>query len=211
MARRSRDPSRYSRFVRVVKFVLPLLAVAVLSTVFLVQREDPFDGRLVFSDTDRRSLDDGLTIQNPLITGTTAGGAGYRIAADTAVPDGPRPSEIRFTGLVAQTEQPSGRRLELVGDQGVARIDTSALTVMGHVLLTTSDGYRVQTPSAQADLAAGWIRTAEVVVDGPTGRIEAGSMRIEERPVAGGSDTKEVFFFDNGVRLVHQPVAGGAE
>lgn len=204
MARRPRDPIFYSRFVRVVKFALPILAIAVLSTVFLVQREDPFDGQLVFSDTDRNALDDGLTIHNPQITGATASSR-YRISASTAVPDSTNAREVRFTELVARSEQADGASVELTGDQGTAHIASEIITVSGNVVVVTSSGYRAETSAATADLAVGGLQTARVTVSGPTGVIEAGAMRIENRDAGDGAGTKEFFFFENGVRLVHQP------
>lgn len=206
MARRPRDPLRYSRFVRVVKFVLPILALMVLSTVFLVQRDDSFEGRLIFSDVDRKSLDDGLTIHNPQITGITDAGGGYRISADTAVPDGPRPTKIRFTSLTARTSQPSGREIELTGKQGHVVIASSVVVVEGDVVLETSDGYRMQTERAEANFTSGSLHTVAVVVDGPLGTIDAGRLQIDERPQPDDPDaTKEFFFFDKGVKLVHRP------
>ena len=210
MAQWSRNPHLYSRFVRIVKFALPLLAIAVLSTVFLVQQEDTFDGQLVFSELDRRSLDDGLTIHNPQITGRSASG-GYRISAATAIPDDTNAKEVRFTKLVARTENADGRATELTGNQGIAEIDSEIVTVVGDVVVTTSGGYRVETSKAVARLAEGALDTGPVRVVGPTGQIEAGTLRIEQIVPEDGGPTKEFFFFEKGVKLVHLPDVGTLE
>lgn len=203
-----RDPNLYSRFVRVTKFALPLLAIAALSTVFLVQQEDPFDGTLVFSDLDRKTLDDGLTIHNPQITGATQTGGRYRISARTAVPDNTDPNEIRFTALTARSQAADGRVTELVGDQGTAVVKTEVIRVEGNVVVTNAGGYEVTTDRAEFRVAAGALVTGPVVVTGPTGAIEAGSMRLEEHATGADGATKEFLFFDNGVTLVHQPQSG---
>ena len=202
MAGRPRDPLLYSRFVRVVKFALPILAIAILSTVFLVQREDPFDGQLVFSDNDRQALDDGLTISNPQITGTSTTG-GYRISAKSAVPDSANAREIRFTGLVATADRGGGRVVEITGDQGTAYVKSEVIVVRGNVVVTASDGFRAETERATADLAAGYFQTGPVMAISPEGQIEAGGLRIER----GADSTKDFFFFEKGVKLVHHPEA----
>ena len=206
MAADARNPGIYSRFVRIVKIVLPLLAVGLLSTVFLFQRDGGFDGQVVFSDIDRNGLGDGLTVRNPEITGVSSGGDAFRISATTATPDGPRPKEIEFTGLNARTDCQSGETLTVQADQGIVNVRDQHMTVEGNVVIDTSDGYRGETDQAVVNLRDGWFETAgPITIDGPLGTIDAGRMRIEERDGEDNSENNRHFLFENGVKLVFLP------
>ena len=57
----------YSRAVRWLKIGLPLLALALLSTIFLVPREVSFEGGLVYTSADLLALGEGLAVTRPRI------------------------------------------------------------------------------------------------------------------------------------------------
>ena len=208
MPERARHQSGYSRFVRIVKVVLPLLAIALLSTVFLVQRDVGFDGQLVFSDIDRNALGDGLTVRNPEITGVSSGGDAFRISAATAIPDGPRPQEIRFTKLNSQTNFQSGLTLSVAADQGRVDIENQVMQVEGAVVVETSDGYVGRTEEALVNIRDGVFETkASVSVEGPLGKIEAGKLKVEDGDDGEVSEQNRHFLFENGVKLIFLPEA----
>ena len=205
-----RNSGLYSRFVKVIKIVLPLLAIALLSTVFLFQRDQGFDGQVVFSDIDRNGLSDGLTVRNPEITGVSSGGDAFRISAETAVPDGPRPKEIRFTGLNARTDYQSGETLTVEADQGVVDVREQRMEVDGNVVIDTSNGYRGETDQAVVNIRDGLFESpGPITIDGPMGTIDAGRMRIEERDGEDSSKNNRHFLFENGVKLVFLPDGEG--
>ena len=67
MALPRRDPGVYSRWVGILKIVLPLIAVGLLSTVFLVQKEDAFEGGLVFTKVDIATLGLPVEVLEPVL------------------------------------------------------------------------------------------------------------------------------------------------
>ena len=213
MAAPRQSPGAYSRMVGLLKIALPILAIMVLSTVFLAQTTDDFDGGLVFSKADRETLGDGLTIRDPRFAGVTKAGDQFSVAADTATPDQSEPNRIDIVNPVAQAVFADGLIVEITAAEAVADLNGQILTLAGGTRLATSDGYTVTSEGGIADLAAGTVMsTGPVVADGPTGHIEAGAVLFvggsagkNNRPL----DNRRITF-DNGVKMTIFPNAAGA-
>ncbi|SDX73042.1 lipopolysaccharide export system protein LptC [Albimonas donghaensis] len=213
----------YSRLVRWAKIGLPLLALALLSALFLIPQDKAFEGGLVYSTADLISLGEGLQVTNPRIEGATATGEPFVVEADSATPDGPDPSEVELSRVRGVFEQAGGaaasasggRDIRLLADTGVLRPRDQALSLTGAVRLETSDGYVVTTDRITADLRAGRAEApGPVEAIGPQGSIASGSFRAERRqgdPAAAAEATLgapgpgDYLWFENGVRVVWKP------
>ncbi|QDL90797.1 hypothetical protein FDP22_02735 [Paroceanicella profunda] len=198
---------RYSRTVRFLRIGLPLLAIAMMSSVFLIQ-EDDFVGGIEFSASDIQALGEGLRLTNPNFSGTTDAGEPYMVRAEWAQPDSPNPSKITLHDLTAQIDLDGGRKVTLAAQDGVMRPDDQHVTLTGAVEMTTSDGYVARTELAEADISKRLVTApGKVSASGPLGSIEAGSMHIT-RPDADGeapASGNEMVLFGNGVRVVYRP------
>ncbi|MEC9432264.1 MAG: LPS export ABC transporter periplasmic protein LptC [Pseudomonadota bacterium] len=218
----------YSRLVRWLKIGLPLLALALLSSLFLIPQDKVFEGGLVYSTADLISLGEGLQVTNPRIEGATAAGEPFVVEADSATPDGPDPSLVELARVRGAFEQGAGeaaREIRLTAETGRLRPREQALSLSGAVRLETSDGYVVTTDRVSADLRAGRAEApGPVRAEGPQGSIEAGSFRAERGPhgagAAGGDGADpaaaaeaklgaprpgDYLWFENGVRVVWKP------
>ncbi len=197
----------YSRVVRVLKVALPLMAVVLLSTIFLVQEDDGLDGGLVFSSADRKTLGDGLTVNGPRLAGTTRDGTGFVLSAARAVPDQADISLVEFYEVSWLLRYQNRGNIEFTAQKAAARVPQRLLDLSGGVSLTTAAGYQVETSDARADLDAGTFETlAPVAADGPLGKIEAGRLYIGSGiDVEGQSTDTARIVFDQGVRMRFQP------
>ena len=92
---------RYSRSVRVLRIGLPLIALVLMSLVFLIERDD-FAAGFRFSPADFAALDDKLRLVSPRFTGTTEKGEPFIVRAEWALPDGPDPEVIDLRGIRAE-------------------------------------------------------------------------------------------------------------
>jgi lipopolysaccharide export system protein LptC len=197
-------PDLYSRVVAVLKVGLPLVALALLSALFLIQTEDRIGGGLVFSAGDLDALGSGLRVSNPTFTGTTRDGDRFRFTAEEVIPDAAPPTRAGITGLAGRLDFRDGGAVELVADAGDLDIEAQELVLTGEVRIETSDGYRMFTDRVELAFQAGVLTTeAPTRTEGPLGEIESGSLRIV--PVEAGEDAR--FSFGNGVRLVYSPPA----
>jgi len=196
------DPGLHSRIVGVLKVGLPLVALGMLASIFLVQT-DRFGGDLTFSPGDIDALGQGLRITNPTFTGTTQGQDRFRFTAALVEPDAAPPERAKITTLAGEVALHNGPVVELEADRGDLHIPTERLDVAGNVRIRTSEGYRMAAEQATLDLRAGSLIAGNVVeTTGPLGQIDSGSLTIQ--PAAASGEARR-FSFGNGVRLVYDP------
>jgi len=212
-----RDVSGYSRLVRRLKIGLPLLALALLSAIFLLPGRNDLDLGLVYSSADLIKLGEGLSVSRPRIEGSTAQGEPFVVEAEMATPDGPDPTLVELDAVRAAFTQAEGRRIDIAAAHGALKPKAQALALDGSVTLTTSDGYEVTTERVEADLKSGAaVAPGPVSAKGPAGSIDSGSFRarrIEAGRETEGSETLgdlppgDYLWFENGVRVTWKPTA----
>lgn len=207
-----RGASGYSRLVRWLKIALPVLGLALLSTIFLLPRDSGFDGGVVRNSADLLALGQGLTVSRPRISGATEAGEPFVVQAERATPDGPDPSEVELDGVTAEFAQAEGREIRLAADVGRLRPRAQTLSLQGAVRIETSDGYLVLTERLEADLKAGEVvAPGPVEASGPQGSIAAGAFRGRrataqgDAPALGGPSPGDYLEFDGGVRVIWRP------
>jgi lipopolysaccharide export system protein LptC len=197
-------PGLYSRIVAILKFALPLVALGMLASIFLVQTDDTLGG-VVFSQGDVEALGDGLRISNPVFTGTTRGEDRFRFTAAQVVPDAAPPERAAITELAGTIELANGPTVTLSASEGDLDIPTERLDMRGEVEIETSDGYRIDADKATLDLRAGaFVAGDRVLSRGPLGTITSGSLHVA--PAAESGDARR-FSFANGVKVIYEPPA----
>jgi lipopolysaccharide export system protein LptC len=194
----------HSRVVAVLKVGLPLVALGMLSALFLIQTEDSLGPGIRFTEGDLEALGSGLRISNPVFTGTTRDGAPFRFTAELVIPDAAPPEHAAIEELTGELALVDGPVIELEADAGELAIEAEELALSGDVRIVTSDGYSVAAERVTLDLEAGTLVAGDAVVtEGPLGRIDSGTLEIA--PSAPGADQAHRFSFGNGVRLVYDP------
>jgi len=135
----------------------------------------------------------------PSFSGRTEDDEPYTITADWALPNGPKPTRITLHHLTATIITRDGRETVMTAERGVFFPNLERLRLTKGVSARTSDGYAMETPTAEVDL-----NTRSVVADepveakGPRGSIRADTVRAMEE---GG---RAVLFRGN-VRVVFTP------
>lgn len=196
---------RYSRAVRILRILLPLGALALLSSIFLITR-DPFPAGITFSAADIEAFDAGLKLTEPRFTGTTDAGEPFILRAAWALPDAPDPSEIRLSGIEAQIFLADGREARLAAAKGTLKPKAQIVVLEGTVTIDTSDGYRAATARAVADLRARTLVVPELVTaEGPLGRIDAGRLVMQRPDRDEDPNAQELIVFEEKVRVFYRP------
>ncbi len=193
----------HSTVVAWLKVALPLVALAILSTLFLVSRTiDPADA-IPFAEVDIEDRVREPRLTNPTWAGVTDDGAALTIAAAEARPEREGTTEASANSLVAELQTPDGGSAKLVAAHGVLDATTNSFKVDGGVTITTSTGYELETEALTAALdRTSIISEGEVHGTGSAGTITAGLMEITHQ--SDGSDTY-LLVFKNGVRLLYLP------
>ncbi|MFM7442981.1 MAG: hypothetical protein ACKO2N_03560, partial [Tabrizicola sp.] len=163
----------HTRIVGWLKVALPLTALAILSTLFLVARRiDPEDA-LPYAEVDVEDLAREPRMTAPTYAGTTSDGAALTLSAEEARPAG-EGAPAKAAVLRLELATPDGSRTDLVA--GTAQMTPGAREVVlsGGVTVTTSSGYRLETAEVAAKLdRTGLESRAPVTATGPAGDIRA--------------------------------------
>ena len=195
----------YSRLVAVLKVALPLVALGMLSALFLAPGDDRPGGDLVFSRADLAALGSGLRISDATFSGRTRGEDVFRFPAVSGVPDAAPPSRAQITDLAGSMDLVGGPTVTLTAAGGDLDIAEQRLRLAGAIDIETSDGFRVRTEAMEIDLRAGRLDAGTpVLTEGPMGRIEAATLTIT--PADDSGDSRR-FLFGNGVRVLYDPSA----
>ncbi|OIQ33242.1 MAG: hypothetical protein BM562_02360 [Alphaproteobacteria bacterium MedPE-SWcel] len=192
---------RYSRIIALLKVVLPLAAVALLSTLFLISRRVETGPVIPFAQVDIDDRLRGQQVTAPFFTGTTETGHEITIAAAKAFPSGDL-GAASATDLEAEIRTTEGRSILLLSDAGALRSDTNIATLTGNVRILTADGTRIETEALEAEVSGIEARSpGSITATGPIGEFTAGSMRI----FTTSKNAPVHIEFTNGVKLVYDP------
>lgn len=193
-----------TRAVFWLKVLLPLVALALLSTLFLLARSTDPDLAIQYSDVDVTELSKDQQVRAPTYSGITRDGAAISLTAAAVRPQATDPQKLEATTVAGRMELPAGASADMAAPAAVIDTDTDLARFLGGVTILSSDGYRVETETLLAALdRTEIVAETEVHAVGPLGTLDAGSMRITQ-----DSDGGYVLVFTGGVRLIYDPVQG---
>jgi lipopolysaccharide export system protein LptC len=201
MARAPADDG-HSRRVAVLKRALPLLAVGLMATVFLVLRTEPPRPYSSGGDDDATALLSAPRMTAPSFAGVASDGTELLLRAQSASPPMAPGAGAEVSGVELTLRMPTGRMIE--ADAAEARLDPGQQRIIlsGGVSLRDPTGWRVAIEILVAPTdGSGLESPAPVAAEGPAGRLEAGGMTFDRSAGPG----REVLVFNGGVRLVYDP------
>ncbi|WP_037260027.1 LPS export ABC transporter periplasmic protein LptC [Roseivivax halodurans] len=198
----ARSQGRYSRYVAMLKLALPLVALALLSTIFLFARDtDPAANLPVQTRADLAGRASEM-VTDPSYSGITDSGAMLTLSARSARPDPEAEGRVRAEGLDAAMSFDDGSRIDLSApdarlDDGEDRID-----LQGGVTIRSSQGYTLSTDALSSAMSRIFAESeGPVEGTGPAGTLRAGRMTIEEQ----GAEGEVRMLFTDGVEMVYEP------
>jgi lipopolysaccharide export system protein LptC len=192
---------RYSRLVAWLKIILPLVALAMLSTIFLVSRTIDPSQSIPYSDVDVQGLAEGQAITEPSFAGVTTDGASIRFTALSVHPQDGDLQQLIAREPRARIDLPTGQTVNLTSPAGKVDRTVGTARLSDGVEVTTSDGYRMVTDAATTTFDAAQV-TTDGAVDGagPLGTLKAGKAVLKRTP-----DGSYVLRFEKGVNLLYRP------
>lgn len=194
----SYDP--YSRFVLILRILLPLVALGILSTLFLFSSRIEPGGSVPFADADVAERVRTQRVTEPLYFSVTDDGDNLEFTADHMVTAKEGVSE--GTNVAAQLDFATGGRLNVVAKTGRLDLDADLLTLEGDIEMASTGGYDLYSDfmtSRVSQLEV--ISPGEVRGFGPAGTLVAQRMEIRSTP--DGQNT--LALFTGGVKLVYEP------
>lgn len=190
----------YSRFVSWLKVLLPLSALALLSTLFLLSRNiDPVTA-IPFAENEIRDRIRDQQVTGPFFSGTSEAGDRVSVSSDSMLMGSGLNHEAE--DLSAQIDLASGTRVMLSADRGEFDLANAQSQLTGNVTITTSQGFDLRSDLLSTDFDVLRV-TSPGAVEGvaPFGEISAGAMLLGKDETHDGMQ----LFFTNGVNLIYRP------
>lgn len=191
----------YSHVVSWLKLLLPLAALALLSTLFMLSGKVDY-GNIPIAQRDLANRASDQQITAPYYTGATNDGALVSMTATSAKPDPSAPGRVSAAGLWTKIDMKDGSVLTMRADSALIDEPEDRAELTGNVRIESSTGYVMETTglhAAMREISAE--STGPVAADGPAGTVNAGKLRIAPSGEAGAVQ----LVFTNGVKVVYQP------
>lgn len=196
----------HSRFVAWMKIILPLTALSLLSTLFLISETVDPSQSLPTTTIDLASRAESQGATNASFAGVTRRGDEVIVTTVTARPNPDNPQLIEAADIKARFKLVSGTILDVVSDTGDLHHGDLTATLEGNVHLVSTTGFEVNTARLNAKLDELYAETpGEVSGNGPPGDLVAGRMILTQNPQTEAAH----LHFTDGVKLVYQPQASG--
>lgn len=192
----------HSRLVAWMKIILPVAALGLLSTLFLISRSfDPTKSVPVSQiDLERRAHEQGAT--NPAFAGVTSSGDQVMFQAKSAQPDPIEPERLIAKDVTAQMRLIAGTVIDITSDSADMHQDRDIAELDGNVHVTTSTGYVIDTERLLTRFDQLYAETpGPVKGTGPPGEINAGRMILNTDDLTG----EPQLLFTDGVKLLYTP------
>jgi len=190
---------RHLRRIRVLKISLPLVAVGILSSLFLFSRSITIEGALPFAEVDIQDRLRQPKMTEVRIATTSETGAVIDVTAQSVTPIGT--SKALASAAFGTVTSPNGKVTTLDAPE-IAYDQTSDLAALTGGVRMTSSGYEMTTLALDVDITAAQIDSRGAVqAQGPLGQLQAGRMRLKQQPKGA------VLVFTSGVRLLYIPKA----
>lgn len=193
---------RYTRTIGWLKVVLPLLALGLLSTLFLLSRVIDPETVIPFADKDVQDRLRDQQVTGPIYHAVTADGDEISFAAEKLTTPPGETGGNAAEDIRVMMDLASGSTIEVTAQRGHIRIAEDTTDLQGDVVITTSTGYRINSDRLVTQMTTLDVQSpGPVAAVGPVGTLDAGAMSLN----AGKAGKPAQLIFTNGVKLIYTP------
>jgi lipopolysaccharide export system protein LptC len=171
---------RYSNIVGLLKIALPLVAIGLIVTLAVYSIIFRPEGQIAISYSSRGTEENTIVMRNPRFIGNDKKNEPFEIVALKARQNPDERSLVELSGLKARMTLTSGLGLSVVADKGTLDTANRILRLDGPITLTSTDGYKLTTSEARADLQAGLlVGQHPLLAVGPWGSLTASAFEAD--------------------------------
>tara|TARA_R110002072_G_scaffold10287_6_gene48009 strand:- start:394 stop:1077 length:684 start_codon:yes stop_codon:yes gene_type:complete len=171
----------YTRFVRIMRFALPLAAIVLVVVLVLGQKTqesiiEPID-EATTPELSKESIERNELL-NPKFESMDKKNQPYKITADRAIQGKKNKDLIMLDRPIGTMTLDDGMSITVHSDTGAYRQDTERFFLQGGVFLEQNQGYTMQTDEAHIDLRQNYVWSEKQVTgQGPDITIDASGVR----------------------------------
>ena len=190
----------HSQLVGWSKILLPLVALGLLSTLFLFSRNSGQEPEIPFAEIEAMAREQ--RINAPRFSGVTEDNAVIAISAQSAKPDLNRPDTVTIDRVMMRMDNPDGSQLNVTATSGEVDGRAQVARFLGLARLVTSTGYEMETNGLIAELKTGLVTSNGLLeIRAPFGELTAGQVTFH----VSADRTGQQMLFTEGVRLIYRP------
>lgn len=189
----------YSRFVRIMKVMLPLIAFSLVVLVIaysMLRREG--GGNVSITYTAVGDLKNDRQLVNPKLTGTDGRDQPFTVTAKAATQAPGKARKMTFEQVVADVTMQDKTWVQVDAKNGLLDAEAKTLDLTDTINIYSDKGYECHTQSARYDFGLGLLKGENpITCQGPLGVISA--RRFE------GLRNPGIMRFTGGVSTVYRP------
>lgn len=193
----------YSRLIATVKILLPLIAIGILSMLFVAARPSREGEPLRFVDGLGNQSGTEEQLVRPDYQSVTQNGSSLRIVAETLRPVEGQDQVYEGDSIDAKIHQQDGISYHLTSPDGRLDDKSGHAKLLGGVQLVRGDGYVAQSDviEFETDLSE-LVSPGPIHIYGPLGTLDADRMEMTGQPDLGSGT---VTVFRGNVRVLYDP------
>lgn len=179
---KSRPGHAYTRFVTVMKVVLPMLAAGLVVLLGVWSQFNLENTRFTLGSTELAPAQlESLNMVNARFDGVDEKNRPYSVTAELVSQANENADVIELTQPKADISLENGAWIALTADTGNYMRKSELLDLAGSVSLYHDRGFEIHTDSARVDLAEGMASgSAPVAGQGPAGELQAEGFRVTD-------------------------------
>ncbi|MCM2561861.1 LPS export ABC transporter periplasmic protein LptC [Lutimaribacter sp. EGI FJ00015] len=204
----SRRDRYYPRLIAWLRIALPIAALGLLSTLFLLSRDIDPTQSIPFSQGEIEERVREQRVTAPNFAGSTERGDFISLTASSAKLDPEDGDRFLAENLSAKIDLSGGASVEFNANQGEVNTSLQQARLIGGAVVTSSTGYRITTEELTTSLnVLNVTSTGPIQGTGPLGSFSAGRMQLESDSTSGHAR----LLFTNRVKLIYDPQNPGGK
>lgn len=190
----------HSKTVSWVKITLPLIGLALMSSIFLLSGTPDTDSALPYAEADIEQIVREQRVTEPRFAGLLGEGREIILTAETVSSNDSTTNRLEAHSINGHLDLNATESLTIDAAFGTFDMARQTATLSDHVMLRTSMGYVLQSDVMILALDAIDVRApTSVQLTGPGIDITSDTMELS------GPDGETILHFNGSVRVLYQP------
>ena len=162
----------YSRFVRIMKVMLPLIAFSLIVLVVVYSTLRREGGNIAITATILDDLSNDRQLVKPKLTGTDGRGQPFTVTAKSATSAQGKSRSMVFDNVVADVTMQDKSWVQVDATKGLLNGEAKTLDLTDTINIFSDKGYECHTASARYDFGLGLLKGDQPInCQGPLGLI----------------------------------------
>lgn len=188
--------NRYSYFVFIAKIFLPVSALIILSTLFLLARFSDSSQIVAISEIGTERDTGNQKITSPIYSGLTDDGSVLEFSSGSLAPSIFNPKKVFAKKVFAKITTLEGNLYEIHSDKGSYNDNTSTVDLKTNVVVIMPEGYKIYTENLSTHVKKTMLHSpSPILAESPIGTLNAGNMSLIEK------NNQHLLIFKKGVKL----------